>query len=272
MKELRNKNAVLTGASRGIGPYIARALAEEGVNLALAARSALELEAVAAELAALGARAVAIPADVSDDAARRSLLQQAEAQLGPVDILVNNAGIEQVYSFAKQAPEEIARIINTNLVGSLLLTRQALPGMLERRRGHIVTIASLAGKRGMAYIATYSATKAGLIEWTGALRAELEGTGVSASVICPGFVADAGMFAGYGRKAPRLAGTVPPARVAQAVVRAIRNDRGEVIVSPSPIRPLLALNTAAPGLGAAIVRRMGVVRFFRAVAADRGGV
>ena len=271
MKELRGKNAIITGTSRGIGPYIGRALAREGVNLAVAARSAEELEAVANELAALGVRTVAIPTDVTDDAARRALVERAEAELGPIDILVNNAGMEQVSRFARQAPEVIVKIIETNLIGSMLLARQMLPGMLERRRGHIVNMASLAGKKGTGYIAVYSATKAALIEWTAALRTELEGSGVGASVICPGFVSEAGMFVGYGRPAPRLTGTVRPERVGSAVVRAIRNDLQEVLVSPSPIRPLLALNTLAPGLGNAVVKRMGVVGLFRGLAEEREG-
>jgi short-subunit dehydrogenase len=272
MKELRGRTVVLTGASRGIGPYIGRALAREGVQLALAARSAEQLEAVAKEIAGLGVRAVAIPTDVTDDAGRKALLERAEAELGPVDILVNNAGIEEVVSFARQAPEDTVKIIETNLIASLLLARYLLPGMLERRRGHIVSMASLAGKKGMGYISVYTATKAGLIEWTAAIRAELAGTGVSASVICPGFVAEAGMYASYGKQAPRLTGAVAPERVAQAVVRAIRNDLPEVLVSPMPIRPLLALNTLAPGLGNAVVGRMGITNFFREVAEDRGKV
>ena len=269
MKELRGRSAVVTGASRGIGPYTARALAREGVNLALAARSAEELEKVAQELAGLGVRAVAVPTDVTDDAARRALVERAEAELGPVDILVNNAGIEEVSRFARQAPEGIVKIIETNVIASMLLARQVLPGMLERRRGHIINMASLAGKKGMGFISVYSATKAALIEWTAALRAELEGSGVGVSVICPGFVSQAGMFAGYGRPAPRLAGTVRPERVGSAVVRAIRNDLQEVLVSPSPIRPLLALNTLAPGLGNAVVKRMGIVGMFRGLAEER---
>ena len=269
MKELRGKNAIITGASRGIGVYIGRALAREGVNLAVAARSAKELEAAASELAALGVRAVPVPTDVTDDTGRKALIERAEAELGPVDILVNNAGIEQVSHFARQAPEVIVKIIETNVIASMLLARQLLPGMLERRRGHIVNMASLAGKKGTGYIAVYSATKAALIEWTAALRVELEGTGVGASVICPGFVAEAGMFVSYGRPAPRLTGTVSPERVGSAVVRAIRKDLQELLVSPSPIRPLLALNTLAPGLGNAVVKRMGLTGLFRELAEER---
>ena len=269
MKELRGKTAVLTGGSRGIGPYIGRALAREGVQLALAARSADELDTVAQELAALGVRTLAIPTGVVDEAARRALVARAEAELGPIDILVNNAGILAETRFVQQAPEDIARIIDTNLMAPLLLTRQALPGMLERGRGHIVTIASMAGKKGVPYEIVYSATKAALVEWTNGLRIELEGTGVSASVICPGFVSEAGMFAVSGRRAPRLAGEVSPERVARAVVRALQRDLQEVLVTPTPIRPLLALNALSPGLGNALLQRMGVYDLLRELADER---
>ncbi len=182
MKELRGKNALLTGGSRGIGLFIGRALAAEGVNLALAARSADPLRRAARELSAMGVRAMALPADVTDESSRRVLIERTEAELGSIDLLVNNAGIDQWILFARQKQEDIRRIIEVNLLAPLFLTRLVLPGMLERGRGHIVTISSLGGKKGAPYEASYAASKAGLIEWTNALRLELEGSGVGASV------------------------------------------------------------------------------------------
>jgi short-subunit dehydrogenase len=269
MRDLRGRTAVVTGASRGIGAYIARALARYGVNLALAARSAAELEAVAQEveaLGAVGAKAVAVKTDVTKEKDRKALVERAESELGPIDILVNNAGIEQIIRFSKQDPKVVRAIIETNLSAPLLLAREVLTGMIERERGHIVNIASLAGKKGEPFNAAYSATKAGLIAWTEAVSMELEGTGVSLSAICPGYVSDVGMFAAHGERAPRRAGESPPQKVAQAVVRAIREDRLEMIVNPGANRPLLALNSLSPRLGSSLLKWMGVFEMTRRIA------
>lgn len=271
MRNLRGKNALLTGGSRGIGPAIARTLARQGVNLALAARSADKLAAVAQEVSLRGVRVITIPADITDPAARSALLARAETELGPLDLLINNAAIEQVSPFVQQTPADIQRIIDTNLTAPLLLARLILPGMLQRGQGHIVNIASIAGKKAPPYNAVYGATKAGLIEWTGGLRGELEGTGVSASVVCPGFIAEAGMFVDHygGQSAPWLMGESSPEAVAQAVVRAIQQDSPEVLVTPRPARLGLALYALWPGLGNRFLRWAGVTELFRR-AAEQG--
>ena len=138
--------------------------------------------------------------------------------------------------------------------------------MLERGCGHIVNIASMAGKKGLPYNATYSASKAGIIEWTQAMRFELHGTGVGASVICPGFVADTGMVTSEEVETPRMAGASSPEQVAEAVVRAIRRDLQEVLVNSGPTRLLLALDALSRALGSALYRRMGVVDLYRPLA------
>jgi len=269
MKDLRGRIALLTGGSRGIGPYIARALAREGVHVALAARSAGRLQDVAAELKPLGVRVLAIAADISDSRARAGTVAKVEAELGPIDLLVNNAAIEELFRFAYQSPETITKIVETNLLAPLLLSRLVLPGMIERGRGHIVSISSVHGKRGAAYQAVYSATKAGLVEWTGPLRDELKGTGVSASVICPGLVSRVGQWVSYGKTAPWFAGESAPERVAAAVVRAVRNDLHEVIVNPFPFRPLLVLKALSPSMANALMMRLGLVEFSRRIAEER---
>jgi short-subunit dehydrogenase len=263
LKNLSGKNALLTGGSRGLGPYIGRALAGEGVNVALTARSEADLQTVAGELATMGVKAKAIPADVTDAASRTKLLDQVRANLGGIDILVNNAGIERVSLYTRLSPEFIETMIQTNLAAPLLLTRSLLPEMIQQGSGHIVTISSIGGKKGSPYSATYAATKAGLIEWTRGLREELRGTGVSASVICPGFVAGAGMFAVYGKRAPRIVGETTPEKVADAVIRSIRKDVGETIVNPGPTRPIMVLDAIHPGMGAWILRTFGVYDFYR---------
>ena len=268
MEDLRGKNALLTGASRGLGPYIVRALAKKGVNLALTARTADALQATAKEVSALGVEAVAIPADVTDQAGRERLLEGATAANGAIDILINNAGIEWVCEYSTLAPELIDRMIQTNLVAPLILSRLVLPEMIARQSGHIVMMSSLGGKKGSPYSATYAATKAGLIEWTSGVREELRGTGVSASVICPGFVSDAGMFAEYGKRAPRLAGESPPDKVADAVVHAIERDVAEITVNPGPKRLMSIANAISPQTVTWLLRRFGVYEFYRQQAED----
>jgi len=263
VEDLRNSVALVTGASRGIGPHIARALAREGAHVALAARSLPALEAVAADLRSSGARVAVLDADVGLPAACASLVARAEEALGPVDVLVNNAGVETEGPFLSLAPETIVETVAVNLTGAILLARQALPGMLARRRGHVVNVASLGGKKGAPFDAVYCATKAGLIEWTGALRSELDGTGVSLSAICPGYVTGEGMFARFGIPAPRIIGSCTPEQVAAAVVDAIRRDLPEVIVNSMPMRPLLALSALSPRLGLWFLEALGITAFQR---------
>jgi short-subunit dehydrogenase len=270
MKELRNRTAILTGASRGIGPYIAKTLARQGVNLALAARDAGKLEETRAACEALGVRTISVATDVTSDSDLRRLVDTAERDLGPIDILVNNAGIEISSAVVDLSPAEIDAVINTNLRAPVQLARIVLPGMLQRHRGAIVHLSSLSGKGGTPYNTLYSATKFGLQGLTEAAAFELEGTGVHMSTVCPGFVADAGMWANRGGKAPRMMREVSPQRVADAVVKAIRGKR-EVLVAPGPIRPLLALNQLFPSLQRPIIKRMGIVQAMRPLARSDGG-
>jgi len=270
MKDLKGRIAVVTGASRGLGPYIARALAREGAQVALVARSKDKLEAAAREVEALGVRAASIAADLSKDSDRKRVVERATEELGPIDILVNNAGVEKVSRFVDLELDDVRDMIETNLVAPLALSRLVMPGMIERGAGHIVQVASLAGKKGVPFNATYSATKAGLVEWTSAVRGELAGTGVQVSVVCPGFVSDAGMFVNdfEGASAPKLAGTSSPEDVARGVIHAIVDDVAEVLVSPGPTRLMLMMNAVAPDLTRRLIERMGVVDLFRK-AADR---
>ncbi|MBI4270760.1 MAG: SDR family NAD(P)-dependent oxidoreductase [Candidatus Rokubacteria bacterium] len=257
--ELRGAVTILTGASRGIGPHIARALAREGAHLALSARDAEALERVAAEIRGLGARAVALPADVGRATDRARLVREAERALGPVDLLVNNAAIENEGPFTRLDTAAITTTIATNLDAPIQLTRLVLDGMLGRRRGHVVNVASLAGKKGVPYAAVYAGTKAGLIEWSGALRLELRGTGVSLSSICPGFVTGEGMFARSGLAPSPMIGSCTPQEVAAAVVRAVRRDEPEVFVNSRPMRPLLVVAAVAPRIAERLMRAIGLV-------------
>ncbi len=273
MRALKGKTAIVTGASRGLGPYIARALGDRGMNLVLAARSREGLESVAAELRSRGVETAVVPCDVTDAAAREALVGEAEAAFGGVHVLVNNAGIESTFPYHRLPPTEIERVIAVNLIAPMLLTRLVLPRMLAQREGHIVNIASLAGKQGPPYNEPYAASKAGLIGFTQSLRAEYRGVGVSASVVCPGFVREAGMFADARARVPRepsrLLGTTTPQAVASAVARCIERDLPEALVNPGPTRLLMAILALAPSFGAWFASRAGVDDIFRAWAEQR---
>jgi len=255
--ELRGRNALITGAGGGLGGYIARALAAEGVNLALTDLPGAALDGLAAELQGRGVEVRCAPADLGDVDERQRLAAWATEALAPLDILVNNAGLEFGGSFLRTTEEELEAIVAINLLAVMDLTRIVLPGMLERERGHIANMASLAGKVSPAYLASYAATKHGVVGFTHALRAENGGgKPVGFSAICPGFVSRVGM---YGRlehlvSAPRALGTVAPESVGDAVVRAIRKNLAEVIVNKGPVRPLVLLNALAPRLAGRVWR------------------
>ena len=269
MKELAGTVAVVTGASRGIGVHIARALAHQGVHLSLAARSSDELELVRKEMAAIGVRAIATQCDVTNPADRAQLLERTRTELGPLDILVNNAGVETVARFETADVDDLVRTLDVNLIAAMVLTRAVVPGMLERGRGHVVQIASGAGKVGVPYGVAYSASKHGLVGLSNSLRSEYHGRPVGFSVVCPGFVTDTGMYArweGDGFTAPKIAGRSTPEKVGKVVVRCILNNTAEVIVNTPPIRPLVVLANIAPGVTPTLMRLFGYAGVFRRVA------
>jgi len=273
MEELRGRTALVTGASGGLGAHLARRLAREGMDVALAARREPELTALAGELQALGGRAVALPADLADLGQVDPLIERAEDALGPLDLLVNNAGVELSGAFTALTRAELTGMVDLNLTAPLLLTHRVLPGMLARGRGHVVFISSLAGKRGPAYGEPYAATKAGLIGLTQSLRAEYLRAPVGFSVVCPGFIAGEGMYERMvqdGVKSNRLLGETTLEKVVDATVRAIRRDLPEVIESGAPIRPALALAQLAPGLVERLTPLTGATELFRRTAAARG--
>ena len=273
MKDLRGRTAIVTGASRGIGVYIAKALAERGVNLSLAARSIDELEVVRNQMEALGVRALATECDVTDGSARHRLVERTESELGPVDILVNNAGIETIGHFEQADDAATRELIEVNLTAPLLFTREVLPGMLDRGRGHVVQIASAAGKSGAPYLAAYSASKHGLVGLSHALRCEFQGQPVGFSVVCPAFVTEAGMYRRWqdkGINAPRMAGSSTPTRVAKAVVDCIVNDKAEAIINTPPLKPMIVLGVIAPGVVPRLVKAFGYTKTLRAGADLQG--
>lgn len=264
MRDLAGRIALVTGASHGFGTYIARALAAERMHLVLAARSAAELDSLAAELRKTGVDALPVPTNLADTGAIERLVTAAHIQFGAVDVLVNNAGVLVPKTFHHHAAGELEHHVRVNLVAPLVLTSLVLPGMLERRRGHIVNLGSLAGKAPPGFVEPYAATKAALIAFAASLRASYRRKGVSASAVIPGFVTEAGMYQTLQEtthlSAPRWVGTSRPEDVARAVVRAIKRALPEVIVNPGPMRLLMALRELFPRLS----ERLGVDTFERA--------
>jgi short-subunit dehydrogenase len=262
MKPLKDKVVLITGASRGLGVDMARAFAAQGAKLALAARSGSALEQVRSELASGGAAVLPAPADVGDYESLQALVKEVEASLGPIDVLVNNAGIEDVYDFESTSPERMEEIVRVNVVGLMWLTRLVLPGMIERRAGHICNISSVAGVTPVPHNAVYSATKHAVVGLSRSLRIELAEHGIEVSVVCPGFV-EGGMFLEWGREAPKVAGAVTPKKVADAVVRAVLDNKGETIVTRGLGKIADWMFPMAPEVSAKLMVRTGAAGFLR---------
>lgn len=263
---LQGKNAIVTGASKGLGVHIALTLAKKGVNMAIAARSADKLNKVSKQIANHGVKVVAVPTDLTDTDQVNSLAIKAENELGSVDLLINNAGVESTGPYQEQADSNIESLAKVNLVAPMLLAKALLPGMIKRGRGHIVNVSSLAGKTGLPYQTVYATTKAGLVMFTHSLRAELIDQPVGISVICPGFVAEDGMYARLeeqGKKAPKLLKPTTPRKVTDAVIRAVEQNISEIIVNPIPMRPGILLGEAFPSISPYLHKLIGTTDFAR---------
>jgi len=272
MRDLRGRNALLTGASGGLGTFIAEELALAGVNLALCDLPGADTPALAHRLASsCGGKAAVLPADLADPVQVAGLIERAEAAIGSIDILVNNAGIEISSAYTGFTREEFERVVEINLIVPMELTRRALPGMLERGRGHVVFMSSLSGKIGFPYAEPYAVTKAGLIALVQSLRLQYAGKRVGFTAVCPGFVSAAGLGARAlgDDKVPAMLAPVKPEKVARALVNAIARDQSEVIVSARPVRPALAIAGLFPRLGGWIIKQTGAERVGRGIARRR---
>lgn len=189
MESLQGKNALITGAGKGIGRALAIALAQEGVNVGLVARTAADLELVADELRAYDVKTVVATADVADIEAVNAAVAKVKAGLGHIDILINNAGISSFGSFMELEPERWEQIVKVNLFGPYYMTRAVLPDMLERKTGDIVNISSTAGKSGNAVTSAYSASKFALIGMSESLMQEVRKQNIRVTTLTPSTIA-----------------------------------------------------------------------------------
>jgi 3-hydroxybutyrate dehydrogenase len=186
--ELKGRHAVVTGGGRGIGRATALALARAGAAVTLSARTQKEIDAVAGEVRALGVKALAVAADVGKVLDVKALFAAAREGLGPVDILVNGAGIAPSAPLPRTSDEMWDEVLAVNLSGVFYGLREALPEMTARGWGRVVSIASIAGKSAMPYIAAYVASKHGVLGLTKVAALEVAQKGVTVNAICPGYV------------------------------------------------------------------------------------
>ena len=223
---------IITGASRGIGPHIARAFATAGHPVVLAARTGSLLEALAQEIIGDGGRAIAVDADITV-AADRTRIVDAARSLGPVGVLVNNAAVGPIFHFHEHTTDQVAAVIDVNLTAPIELTRLVIPEMLAAGGGRIVNVSTVAAKLPMPYMALYSTTKAALTQFSAALELEYGDRGIHASTVLPGGVAEEGMSVRAAQESGVDLpddGSVQPEVVARAVLAAARGRKPEVYV------------------------------------------
>ncbi|MEM6274598.1 MAG: SDR family oxidoreductase [Myxococcota bacterium] len=257
--KLRGKTVWVTGASSGIGEALAYVLAEHGARLILSARRELRLEELRRSLPRPEEHRV-VPLDLTDGDRLEGLAQD----VGDVDILVNNGGISQRGFAIDTRLDVVRRIMETNFFGTVALTRGVLPGMLERGRGHLLVISSVAGKFGTPMRSSYAASKHALHGYFDALRLEVEDRGVAVTMVCPGYVRTAVSENALGpdgsphmRLDPGQAGGISPEAAALRIKRAIERDEREIYFGGREVLGVYA-KRLAPALFDRILRRVNV--------------
>lgn len=257
---LSGKTVLLTGATGGLGHAIARRLHQAGAQLILTGRRADVLDALTQEI---GATRLAV------DLADRDAVDRLAEECSDVDLLVANAALPASGTLSSFSPAELDRALDVNLRAPMVLARVLGERMAARRTGHLVFISSLSGKTATPGTSVYAATKFGLRGLGQGLRADLRPHGVGVSVIFPGFVSGAGMFADANITLPRGVGTSTPQQVADAVADAVEQNRGEVDVAPSPMRLAAAIAGVAPELSAKLSRKAGSDRIAEQMAENQ---
>lgn len=267
MEDYRGKIALVTGASSGLGPHIAMELARAGCDVAVTARRTAILNDVALRIEnETGRTVIAVPGDLTMNDDRLGILDQVERQLGSVDILANVAGVARGTRFVDEDP---SRVLATNLEAPIQLTRLVVEGMIRRGFGRVLNVASLAAHGGLPYVVDYSAAKAGLVAFSLGLREELRRSGVSLTVVSPGFIADEGMYVPYQTPIPWYLGSNRSTAVARKAVKALRRKRAQVILNRIPMKPLILLGTVSDGAMRSMSRTLGSTAFLRGLADKR---
>jgi 2-hydroxycyclohexanecarboxyl-CoA dehydrogenase len=226
--KFRDRTVIVTGAGRGIGRSVALRFAEEGGRVALVARSESELQETERLVRQAGGRGFVLPADVMARGAAEECVRRAESEFGPVDVLVNNAGVFVWRPFLELTPDDWDRVIATNLTGAANFCRAVLPGMVARRRGRIVNVASVHGIRGDANVSAQSAAKFGLIGLTQSLAREFREHNIAVNAVCPGAVENRLDETGAAERASPLAEKLWPRDVARTVLFLASDDAAAI--------------------------------------------
>lgn len=241
--------AVVTGASSGIGKLLALRFAGEGARVALVARRAAELEAVAGQIRAAGGEALVLPCDVADRTQVFAAAATAVERLGPIDILVNNAGYGHHRPFLDWDLDDMERLMRVNFFGTLYWTKALLPQMVQRRRGWLVFMASVAGKIGVPDESAYAATKFAIVGLAEALSIEVEDAGVHVLTVCPGAIRTEFFDQEALERMPPVAkrGMVDPEPLVDAIMKSLAAGRHE-LTFPRRIAGAYVIKAIAPGL------------------------
>ena len=244
--QLKNKRILLTGATGGIGRYIALLLARKGANLALVGRDIGKLETLADEIASKGGNARTIVADFEITGIASQLISQANDILGGIDILINNAAILDFIQFEDQTPERIAQMIQTNVTAPIQLARAVLPQFKAANQGHFLMVGSTLGSLGFPYYATYCASKFAIHGFSQALRRELVDTNIGVSYIAPRTINTPMNDANALAMLAKTGGNMDePEKVAAIAVNALEREKQEVFVG-QPESFFAWLNGVAP--------------------------
>lgn len=234
------KRILLTGAAGGLGEITAKAFAEAGATLILSSRNEEKLGEIAAALP--GGPHEVIAADLSQPSAPQDVVARA----GKIDIFVANAGRPGGWALDETETDEISSVILVNFEAPIQMVKAVIPQMKERKDGQIVLISSLAGKFALPDSTMYSSTKAGLRAFAWALRPELARDNITVSVVTPSFIGEVGMFAKRKRKAPPMAGIVPPETYTKTLLAGIAKGKGEIPIATPQLRVLSQLSVLAP--------------------------
>ncbi|MDD3719255.1 MAG: SDR family NAD(P)-dependent oxidoreductase [Actinomycetota bacterium] len=242
MKDLAGKVVLITGGARGMGKLHARNFAREAARVVVTDLDESELEKTAAEMREAGYEVFPYLQDVSDREAGFELVNRVEAEVGPIDVLVNNAGITTAEYVMDTSESTFRRIIDVNYLGPVWMMHAVIPGMLARKRGHVVNVCSIVAKVAPPKLGAYNASKAALLSITDTIRQELKGSGVNFTIVNPGYIAT-GMF--EGAKVPVITHWQDPQKVADALVDAVKKNKAEIFVP----RFMTLVASAVRGLG-----------------------